>query len=1357
MKKILSLVFVVAIAFPSESQINLASGSARFDIPIFNYKDDKSGLATSIGLFYNSGNGLRVNEIASSVGQGWQLNIGGFIQRRQNGEPDDQNSKNSFPAGTNICNVNGCKINIANWAEQTQDVYNYINNYYPNGYLHSEYPVSQDLSTYTNDCAVPRELAFNPRYKNSMDKRWKLSRRALADRMQDVFSFSFNGRYGEFVIGKDGSFLTLDESKLKIEKVEADLTGLGIRTKIKEFIITDEMGTKYRFSSYETSTITRQNLESSQSGDFSFSVYNSSTIGQKVIDRWMLTEIINPLTNEKIVFNYSDANLDFLSDLNVAYQKIESGANKEGAVVAKIRAVANAKRLTGIIFPDGRSVGLTYLYYSREDMQGDLPLASISVNYLNSTSITWKFNYKYFFKKGYQNIGNAYQISGDDKRFLRLALVSIQKTGSNNAKEPPYLFEYYTGDDSNDPKDLVPPLRSFAQDHWGFYNKASNVGLNDIIPSKEVIRDLMVNPYPYRNAADNAARYGLLKSVNNPSGGTTTWEYEQNDCLNPATGSNIQVGGVRVKKITQYSGFANSNLVMKEYTYTNGSNLSSGWGYETPLYFFNRNLHVYKDANGFKYGGVQVNDIKAVILKQIIQIGIQKGITAIAGSAAFASIGPQFFLAAFMYVMGGVVERMFLLFNPEDDYNTKNYSFYPVWYSNPKGIHFSRVEEKNALIFPSDGVIVHEFTAPLNNSEIGDLGFPYTNKTRYPSWKYDLLKKVTYKNGNGSTIKEIINDYSTVANPYTNANFLSCKTEANQIFSSDCWDATYAINASNITHDFYYPIVGKAQLTQTTEKNYGIAGTSSETIKSYTYNSLNNQIRNIQAIDSRGNLTVETTYYSCDYNVPGAITTMKNSNAIAVPVSTAKCLVPVNGGGSYKVLNATVNEYVTLSNGNIKLQTVYKSELATPIYKSLAEEVFDMTNLKNYSFLKPVINYKYNSSDNLSEYYDEQGRNNALIYDYNNRLVTAIIRNATQDEVAYTSFEGGGKGQWQLPSENIIEDFAPTGTKCFKYPVAGTSKIFKQGLNSQKNYILSFWAKDGSLFVYKHNQVFATYSPQKSYTNTSTGWTYYEYLISSATGIDVDNSLNGNAGGPYSQTKIDEVRLYPEKSVISTSTYNPLIGKTSECDANGHITYYQYDGLGRVKTLKDENLNLVKAYEYNYKTTFYSTAKFIPFIKNNCPPGYIGSTIYYSVPEGKYSSLVSQADADQQADTEVSLNGQSYANNSPDGYCSPPNIYPELSYENIFNSGTETYADVVVRFYSDAAHTIPFSVSNYSLTYHISEACSYGSPNSYSYTVSANGNQVVIGTSLLIYYSTYMWDPWSQTYVWGDCYKDYFL
>lgn len=52
---------------------------------------------------------------------------------------------------------------------------------------------------------------------------------------------------------------------------------------------------------------------------------------------------------------------------------------------------------------------------------------------------------------------------------------------------------------------------------------------------------------------------------------------------------------------------------------------------------------------------------------------------------------------------------------------------------------------------------------------------------------------------------------------------------------------------------------------------------------------------------------------------------------------------------------------------------------------------------------------------------------------------------------------------------------------------------------------------------------------------------------------------------------------------ITSYTYKPLVGMTSQTDAKGMTTYYEYDAFGRLQYVKDQNQNIVKSNTYHYK------------------------------------------------------------------------------------------------------------------------------------------------------------------------------
>jgi YD repeat-containing protein len=190
------------------------------------------------------------------------------------------------------------------------------------------------------------------------------------------------------------------------------------------------------------------------------------------------------------------------------------------------------------------------------------------------------------------------------------------------------------------------------------------------------------------------------------------------------------------------------------------------------------------------------------------------------------------------------------------------------------------------------------------------------------------------------------------------------------------------------------------------------------------------------------------------------------------------------------------------------------------------------------------------------------GLPNSFIWDYQQKEPVCKVSNASIGLVAYTSFEADGTGNWSIGSALRDNTGGITGSQAYNL---ANGAISRNGLDVGKTYVVSYWSKNGS---YNVNGVAATSG------RTVNGWSYYEHQVASPAGGSVTVTGSG---------LIDELRLYPVNAQMTTYTYSPLLGMTSQCDVNNRVTYYEYDALGRLKDIKDQDGNIIKTIDYHYQ------------------------------------------------------------------------------------------------------------------------------------------------------------------------------
>lgn len=203
----------------------------------------------------------------------------------------------------------------------------------------------------------------------------------------------------------------------------------------------------------------------------------------------------------------------------------------------------------------------------------------------------------------------------------------------------------------------------------------------------------------------------------------------------------------------------------------------------------------------------------------------------------------------------------------------------------------------------------------------------------------------------------------------------------------------------------------------------------------------------------------------------------------------------------------------------------------------------------------------YDAKGNLLEQTKTNDARKSYIYNYNFSFPIAEATNADFASIAYTSFEADGLGNWAITGG---KDPSMAFTGSSSGWLTGGNTVSKAGLDATKSYTVSFWIKNGTNPLV--NGLAATVG------KTSNGWTYYQRTLSGASTVTISGTGN-----------IDEVRLFPQGALMTTYTYNAY-GVSSSSTPSGLATFYEYDSFGRLAVVRDDENKILKMYQYNYKT-----------------------------------------------------------------------------------------------------------------------------------------------------------------------------
>ncbi|CAM4020389.1 MULTISPECIES: hypothetical protein [Flavobacterium] len=467
-----------AYAFQKQIDIPVShyTGIPTINIPIYNI--NSGNISVPVGLSYNA-QGIRVDEIATRFGLGWNLQAGGAIVREVKDKVDE---------------------------------FNYLNPNSQFGYF--------NFDNIVNDRA--KLIAFHDLYFSNPQ--------TTCDLEPDLFSFNCGGLSGKFFFDQTTKlpvFQSFEDLKIEV---------IWNGTLMDGFIITDTQGTAYYFGKNKLKTITGiEKSEQIATEYYNFKtgeLYTGNATGGETRIKWDLLEIID--TNGNIVtFTYDFEQLKykkrmFDGPLSQGPPSVDSGDVQSIPLVSMYGQVNGLQRfLRKIEFKNGK-VEFVSATAARLDMGPPSTLSSISPRAMEFVNVydkkdnlitSHKLNFEYIESNDISNTLAFYQNEPKKRLFLK----SVQQTKEGVSLNP-YEFVY---------SDIILPNRfSNAIDWWGFYNGMSN-GISYFPSNTAIPNRLEYALNGGREVNPILMQAGLLKKVIYPTKGYSEYTYEANECKTP--------------------------------------------------------------------------------------------------------------------------------------------------------------------------------------------------------------------------------------------------------------------------------------------------------------------------------------------------------------------------------------------------------------------------------------------------------------------------------------------------------------------------------------------------------------------------------------------------------------------------------------------------------------------------------------------------------------------------------------------------------------------------------------------------------------------------------------------------------
>ncbi len=950
----------------------------------------------------------------------------------------------------------------------------------------------------------------------------------VKDREPDLFYYNFMGSSGKLYFDEDNNIVSKPYSNSKVEPI-------FLGGEIDTWVITNQTGIQYYFGT-NNNTISGLGKEITATGS-----------QPSFTSAWYLTKIFNPKTNTNIYFEYEDntSMVDKPKNQSLEWYFVQpiftlpefNGLNIlpvnpefESPSSAKTTVYGN-RVLKRILFSNGRIEFTTTA--NRTDIENEIELSKIEIfNDADQLIKSYVFNYDY--------VGKLY-------------LDEIKEYDKATQEYKSYTFEYQS---------KIPNGAKYDQDFWGFYNAAGNTNL---IPTISAVN----NPYGQYQADrlpnEVTMKRGVLKKITYPTKGSTEFFFEAHKAFTP-------------KFYDPYSPFLLNNKKDISLTSTQGVYKEELFSIETQE---NQNILFDIDFSNFRE---EYNTNRPAVYLQKYENGAWIEIRS--WWPSYPSLEDESFDTSIELSPGDykfiltdmpcVLEPCYVALPEELEKRFVTYAKFSYLQNSDTdlknteitagGLRIQKIVNKD-----TDGAIIDQKKYTYEQGKL--ITFPI----HYSYYDQEMYNAGYYNVPLGCWAATSIGEYQIHTISSSSMAVLGASQGSHVIYSKVIEEKIDANDQNNGSIEYQYYVPDALENPDNTPSEPPFA--PQDDISDIA-NKLKKQIIFNRYGDTLQKITYDYSFISPEipsHTVKG-LSILKKRNRVQAPPDV--CTGYIDQEQSYYFhyafydvetswikLNATTttdfdinvgNPVVTTTEyfyeNNIHLQPT-KTKTTTSDGKIVTTKTYypdDIIGVNSLSGSESLTANEFNAIQQLN-------KNNAHRLTETIQVETIIDGHKTAQRTNYKAW---------TDINLTLPEFVQTSK--------GTTVL--QDRITYKNYD----AKANPVEVSKANGIVISYI-----------WGYYkEYPVAKIENatyaeIAIALGLSGTAAvkalNETNLLAINSLRENLSNAMVTTYTYDPLIGMTSMTDPKGYTTYYKYDNFNRLKEVRDQDNILLTDYKYHYK------------------------------------------------------------------------------------------------------------------------------------------------------------------------------